>query len=101
MQDLGRLETDPLFLALTRPAMVAGVSYMWLSLEGLTWLIVFINTHDFGLVIPGAAITHALGMLIGREEPRFLELMTIKAKTCNRCKNAKLHGNTHSYDLYK
>ena len=33
--DAGRLQADPLFLALTRPAMLLGVTYAWFMLEGM------------------------------------------------------------------
>ncbi|MCB2081928.1 MAG: VirB3 family type IV secretion system protein [Hyphomicrobiales bacterium] len=101
MQDLGRLEADPVFLALTRPAMIVGVTYAWFVLEALFWISIFINFRKFGLVIPGALITHAIGMLVTRQEPRFLDIYKVRFGLCNKCKNTKYHNNTQSFDLYK
>lgn len=98
--DYGRLQTDPLFAALTRPTMMAGVTYSWFFLEGFSWAIAFINTSSFSLVVPGFIFTHLLGYLLCSHEPRFLEIMMIISKTNFKCQNKQFHGNVNSYDLY-
>ncbi len=99
-ESAGRLQTDPLFLALCRPAMIVGVTYAWFTLEGLFWILFFINTSSFSTLIPGALLTHMIGLIICTKEPRFIDLWMIWATTCTKCRNTKYHGNTHSYDLY-
>jgi type IV secretion system protein VirB3 len=100
MAETGRLEADPLFLGLTRPPMMLGVTYSWFMLNALTWAMVFINTSDFGLMIPGGVATHFIGYMICSREPRFMDIWMVKMSKCSRCKNSGFHHNTQSYDLY-
>lgn len=96
----GRLESDPLFLGLTRPAMAFGVTYLWFMLNAMTWILYFINTSDFVWMIIGAPTIHGIGYFICSKEPRFMDILLIKGGKCMKCKNARYHGNTQSYDLY-
>ena len=98
--DMGKVNRDPLFLALTRPTMLFGVTYSWFAVNFLLWISVFINTKDFGLLIPGALITHLVGYYACSYEPRFMEIVKIWALTVPTCVNRFYHGNTCSYDLY-
>jgi len=98
--DLGRVQRDPLFLALTRPTMMFGVTYSWFAVTGMFWVIVFVNTKNFALMIPGMAFTHAVGYYLCAYEPRFMEIISIWSKTVPTCVNRFFHGNTCSYDLY-
>lgn len=100
VEDIGRVERDPLFLALTRPAMIMGVTYGWASVNGFFWTIVFINSRNFMLLIPGILITHIIGYYACAYEPRFMEILGIWARTVPTCINRFYHGNTCSYDLY-
>lgn len=99
--ETGRLEMDQLFLGLTRPAMIIGVTYAWFCFEALIWATVFINTSDFKLLAMGAGINHFIGVMICGKEPRFMDLWMVRMSQCMKCKNTRFHGNTHSYDLYK
>lgn len=99
MAEFGRLEADPLFLALTRPTMVVGVTYSWLMLEGGVSFVYFIQTSSFKVVF-FAIILHFIGILICKKEPRFLEIIGVFAKVSGKCRNKLFHGNTSSYDLY-
>ncbi len=99
-QDFGKLNTDPLFMALTRPAMVMGVTYSWFTLEGLIWMTYFINSSEFMVLIPGAIVTHLIGFMACSHEPRWVELIMIWSQTDTRCMNKRHHGNTISYDLF-
>jgi len=96
----GRLESDPLFLGLTRPAMAFGVTYTWFLVEVFCLVIYFINSSDFlGLFIT-TPILHGIGYFICAKEPRFMDMIIIKGARCMKCKNARFHGNTQSFDLY-
>lgn len=99
-KDLGKVQRDPLFLALTRPAMLFGVPYVYAMMNMLIFLLVFINTKDFTIVIFGATVVHLIGYYISAYEPRFMEIFMIWAKTVPTCINRGFHGNTCSYDLY-
>lgn len=99
-EDSGKINKDPLFLALTRPPMLFGVTYSWFAVNAFGWTIVFINTNDFGLLIPGVIVTHIIGYYACANEPRFMELIKIWAQTVPTCVNRFFHGNCCSYDLY-
>lgn len=96
----GKIRRDPLFLGLTRPAMLLGVTYSWFTVETMIWLLTFIMTSQFGLVIPGFLATHFVGYMACSHEPRFIELIKIWADTATKCTNRGYHGNTSSYDLF-
>lgn len=96
----GKIKRDPVFLGMTRPAMILGVTYSWFTLTAFTWMLVFIYNSRFGMVIPGFLATHALGYLICSHEPRFVELVKVWVITSTKCMNKGYHGNTSSYDLY-
>jgi type IV secretion system protein VirB3 len=98
--ELGKVSRDPLFLALTRPAMIAGVTYSYAMANFMLWAIIYINTKDFGLFIPGIAIGHGIGYYACSYEPRFMEIIKIWMQTVPTCVNRYYHGNTCSYDLY-
>jgi len=98
-EDSGRLETDPLFLALTRPAMVFGITYSWFFLELLTCMLYFIQTSSFKVVIY-FLLMHSVGVLVCGKEPRFLEVIGTWAKASSRCLNKRYHGGTSSYDMF-
>lgn len=100
MSEYGRLETDPLFLALTRPAMLLGVTYAWFAVEGLGAMVYFINSSDFLGLFIGIMVFHAIGFIACKHEPRFVEVIKTNAKTNYKCMNKGFHGNTNSYDLY-
>lgn len=71
--------TDPLFLALTRPAMVGGVTYAALLVCGVVSLETFLvsrNLLTLGLFAP----MYALAWLVCRAEPRAFELLMLAAR---------------------
>lgn len=96
----GRLQSDPLFQGLTRPTMIAGVSYMYFVINAVISMIAFINTQNFKLVIPLAVGVHLLGYLICLKEPRAIELFILKVNKGFRCMNRGFHGYTNSYDPF-
>ena len=70
---------DPLFLALTRPAMVGGVTYAALLVCGVVSLESFLisrNLLALGLFAP----LYALAWLVCRQEPRAFELLMLAAR---------------------
>jgi type IV secretion system protein VirB3 len=96
----GNIEADSLFLGLTRPPMLAGVSYTFAALNGIFSLLAFIITNNFFylfVLLPGI---HAIGWLICLKEPRAIELFVARMSKCNVCPNRFKHGGTNSYDVY-
>ena len=93
----GVLKTDPLFVGLTRPTMIFGVSITYAMLNIMICCMYFINTSDFSIVIL-AAFVHAIGYLACFKEPRFMELYIIKLNKCNQCPNQSYYG-ANSYSV--
>jgi type IV secretion system protein VirB3 len=96
----GTVGTDPLFLGLTRPPMIIGVSYTFAALNGIVSLLIFIITSKFIfllVVLPGV---HMIGWFICLKEPRAIELFIARMSKCNVCQNRYYHGGTNSYDNY-
>jgi type IV secretion system protein VirB3 len=100
MSGSGRLQSDPLFQGLTRPTMIAGVSYMYFVINAVVCMICFINLQSFLIVIVVAPSVHLLGYLICLKEPRAIELFIIKMAKGYKCINRGYHGYTNSYDPY-
>jgi type IV secretion system protein VirB3 len=98
MADTGTLRLDPLFVGLTRPTMIFGVSFKFVMLNMLISLMYFINTTDLKIFL-FTPLFHGIGYAICFKEPLFLELIAIKMQKCNRCKNKLFYG-ANSYDLY-
>lgn len=80
------LHRDPVFTALTRPQMFAGVSYSFFVLNLVLTTEIFLITKSFW-AIAAAGIIHVIGVAICRREPRFLDLWFLRASRCPRIKN--------------
>lgn len=99
MADTGTLQSDPLFLGLTRPPMLFGVSFKFVLLNAFATVITFIQTSNF-MAFVLMFVLHGVGYLICFKEPLFIELYTIKFQKCNKCRNKMYYGYTNSYDVY-
>ncbi|QED23595.1 VirB3 family type IV secretion system protein [Candidatus Deianiraea vastatrix] len=95
----GNLRLDPLFLGLTRPAMILGVSFMYFVLNLLIGVVTFITTSSFK-VVPVSVIIHLLGMMLAKKEPLAIEMLMLKMQKFNRCPNRVYHGGKNSYDMF-
>ncbi|MFZ8864699.1 MAG: VirB3 family type IV secretion system protein [Rickettsiales bacterium] len=95
---MSQIKTDPLFLGLTRPATVFGVTYPFAVLNGFTCLLYFIVSNDFKgfLALP---FFHAIAYMICAKEPLALDLIMMKGAKCTKCRN-KAHFGANSYDVY-
>ena len=96
----GNVGTDALFLGLTRPPMILGVSYTFAVLNGMISLLAFIITSKFFYLLVLLPGIHAIGWFICLKEPRALELLLARTSKCSICRNRMYHGGTNSYDLY-
>jgi type IV secretion system protein VirB3 len=81
------LQQDPVFGALTRPQMFAGVTYSFFVLNAVITIEAFLITRSFW-ALPLALVIHAAGSIACLREPRFLELWLVKASRCRRVRNA-------------
>jgi type IV secretion system protein VirB3 len=97
MSGSGRLQSDPLFQGLTRPTMIAGVSFMYFVCNALFNIIAFINTSNFIFILVAAPTIHMIGRYICRKEPRAVEMLILKAGKGCRCVNKNFHGRRNSY----
>ncbi len=84
----GQLDRDPVFGALTRPQMFAGVTYSWFVLNAVTTMELFLVTHSFW-ALPVAVVLHLVGYYGCLREPRFFDLWLVRASRCPRVKNAR------------
>ena len=96
----GTIEADPLFLGLTRPPMLAGVSFTFAALNGIFSLLAFIITEKFFYLLVLLPLIHGIGWLICLKETRAVELFVARMSKCNVCPNRFRHGGTNSYDAY-
>jgi type IV secretion system protein VirB3 len=94
------ISTDPLFLGLTRPPLIVGVSYTFAALNGIISVLAFIMTSNFIYLFLVLPVVHMIGFFICLKEPRAIELMIAKFSKCNICRNRYYYGGTNSYDVY-
>lgn len=93
----GRLNADPLFVGLTRPTMIFGVSIQYAILNMIGSGVAFVlSTSIYVLMI--AVVIHSIGYILCFKEPRFVELYTVKAAKCSKCPNKNFYG-ANSYSV--
>ncbi len=92
---MSRLTSDPVFAALTRPQMIAGVTYPYAVLNLIITAEAFLISRSFwSLGI--AVVLHAIGYVGSLREPRFFDLWLTKLRTCPRVKNFSFwQGNSY------
>ena len=85
------LVRHPVYRALTRPQMFAGVTYSFFILNAALTTEAFLITGSF-LALPIAIVIHAAGYLACLREPRVFDLWLTKARKCPRVANWKRWG---------
>jgi type IV secretion system protein VirB3 len=83
---MAQLERDPVFGALTRPQMFAGVTYSYFVLNAVVTIELFLITKSFWTLL-AALVLHALGYLGCLKEPRFFDLWMTRVSRCPRVRN--------------
>jgi type IV secretion system protein VirB3 len=94
----GSVGADPLFVGLTRPPLLFGVSYSYFVVNALVCMVAYIATSNFTYLAIALPI-HLVGYYICSKEPLFIELFKVRADKCSRCKNRFYHG-ANSYDPF-
>ncbi len=94
----GTVKADPLFLGLTRPPMLFGVSYNFMLMSSFICLVGFIATVDFRFFMM-MGFLYIAGLYICSKEPLFIELFMVKSGKCSTRTNTFYHG-ANSYDQY-
>ena len=90
------LNRSPVFRALTRPQMFAGVTYSFFVLNAAITTEAFLITRSF-LALLVAVVAHAAGYLACLREPRIFDLWLTKVSRCPRVANWKKWGcNSYS-----
>jgi len=85
------LARTPLFLALTRPQMFAGVTYSFFVLNAAITTEAFLMTRSF-LALPVALVIHSAGYLACLREPRMFDLWLTRVSRCPRVRNWRRWG---------
>ncbi len=93
---MSNMNSDPLFVGLTRPTMIFGVSIQFALLNIMASAVIFVVNSTFK-IMPIALLIHGIGYILCFKEPKFLELYMNKFSKCNLCKN---HGY-HKANSYK
>jgi type IV secretion system protein VirB3 len=81
----------PLFRALTRPQMFAGVTFNFFVINAAVTTEIFLLTRSF-LALPAALLIHGAGYLLCLREPRVFDLWLTKVSRCPRVPNWKRWG---------
>ncbi|MDA0902577.1 MAG: VirB3 family type IV secretion system protein [Proteobacteria bacterium] len=96
----GSVGADALFLGLTRPPMLFGVSYTFAAINGIVSLLAFIITSNFFYLLVLLPTIHLCCWFLCLKEPRAMELFIAKTSKCSVCRNRMYHSGTNSYDSY-
>jgi len=83
---MGSLHRDPVFTALTKPQMFAGVTYSYFVINAVVTLEAFLLTKSFAALLV-AVVMHAIGYIACLREPRFFDLWITRGRTCPRIPN--------------
>ncbi len=83
------LERDPLFVALTRPQMFAGVTYSYFVANAIVATELFLIFKSAWALVAALAV-HLIGVLACLREPRFFDLWLARMSRCPRVRNHKI-----------
>lgn len=86
---MNELERTPLFTALTRPQMFAGVTYSYFVINAVLAAELFLIFRSIW-VLPAAQIIHGVGVLLCLKEPRIVDLWLTRVRQCPRVRNYSL-----------
>lgn len=96
----GRIGNDALFLGLTRPSMILGVTYVFAGMNALASLMLFVVTNNFIYLLVVLPTLHGIAYLVCLKEPLALEMIIMKTSNFNKCRNKSFYNGTNSYDVY-
>jgi type IV secretion system protein VirB3 len=80
------VERDPLFVALTRPQMFAGVTYSYFIANAVIATELFLIFRS-AWALGAALLVHLVGVVLCLREPRFFDLWITRVSRCPRVKN--------------
>jgi type IV secretion system protein VirB3 len=85
------IERQRVFVAMTRPQMLAGVTYSYFVANGILAAELFLIFKSFWAII-GALVIHGAGVVACLREPRFFDLWLARVSRCPRVPNHGLWG---------
>lgn len=97
MSSTGTLSVDSVFVGLTRPTLILGVSTSFAMLNMMIFVVIFIQTSSFK-ILPLAFAIHMVGYILCFKEPRFMEIYLNQSSKCKKCPNKSYYG-ANSYSL--
>lgn len=80
------VERDPLFVALTRPQMFAGVTYSYFIANAVIATELFLIFRSVW-ALAAALVVHLIGVVLCVREPRFFDLWITRVSRCPRVRN--------------
>jgi type IV secretion system protein VirB3 len=80
------VERDPLFVALTRPQMFAGVTYSYFIANAVIATELFLIFRSIW-ALAAALLVHLVGVVLCLREPRFFDLWITRVSRCPRVRN--------------
>lgn len=80
------MQQDPLFVALARPQMFAGVTYSYFVINAVVAAELFLIFRS-PWVLLAAVVIHGAGVLLCLREPRIIDLWITRVSRCPRVKN--------------
>ena len=80
------LTRDPMFVALTRPQMFAGVTYTYFVINGVLSTEAFLIFKSAWVLLL-ALVIHAVGVVACLREPRIFDLWLVRVQRCARVRN--------------
>ena len=92
----GRLNADQLFVGLTRPTLIFGVSLPYAMLNIMGSITYFIQSSSIKVLFV-ALVAHMVGYILCFKEPLFMELYLNKVSKCNKCVNKTYYGANSYY----
>lgn len=98
MSDGGVIQSDRLFLGLTRPAMIGGVSFSFFAINALVSMTGFIMSSDFKIFV-FSVLFHLFGMIISKNDAKAVEVFLMKGQKCPTV-GCPINSSVNSYDMF-
>lgn len=80
------LDRDVLFVGLTRPQLLLGVTYPFVVLNAIVTTELFLVFKSVWVLL-AAVLVHLAGWLASINEPRIFDLWLVKSRRCPRVRN--------------
>jgi len=99
MSSGGKLSLDPLFLGLTRPALVGGVTFMFFGMNFFVSVFAFLIFGTFKVFLL-SIIVHIFGIFLSKNEPLAVDILVTRFQKCPNIVNRAFHNGANSYNMF-